>query len=165
MRASADLGGEQLWISHPLARVGGRLLRRHTTKAEDSTASLPALGLYVSAPKHRQHVQEGAHKTVEDAWKAWKTSDLMFTTRTGTPIEPCNLDRAAFETHCRRAGVPRIGVHATRHTCVSLLSALNVHLRVAMRIVLHSRISMTTDVRTQIPSPRPAGRSTGCRSV
>ncbi|MEV5326384.1 tyrosine-type recombinase/integrase [Nonomuraea fastidiosa] len=74
------------------------------------------------------------------------------TTRTGTPIEPRNFNRA-FESHCRRAGVPRIRVHDTRHTCASLLAALDVHPRVAMRILRHSQISMTMDVYTQIPSP------------
>ncbi|RSM93958.1 site-specific integrase [Nonomuraea sp. WAC 01424] len=146
---SVDLVGEQLWISHQLTRVGGRLLHRHTTKTEDSTASLPLFGLCVSALRHRQRVQEEARKMAGDAWT---TSDMMFTTRTGTPIEPRNFNRA-FETHCRRAGVPRIRVHNTRHTCASLLAALDVHPRVAMRILRHSQISMTMDVYTQIPSP------------
>ncbi|MER6513303.1 tyrosine-type recombinase/integrase [Nonomuraea sp. NPDC001636] len=86
------------------------------------------------------------------AGDAWKTSDLTFKTRTGTPIEPRNFNRA-FENHCHRAGVPRIRVHDTRHTCAPLLVALDVHPRVAMRILRHSQISMTMDVYTQIPSP------------
>lgn len=144
-----DLGGEQLWISRQLTRVGGRLLHRETTKTDDSTASLPLFGLCVSALRHRRRVQEEARKAAGDQWKP---SDLTFTTRTGTPIEPRNFNRA-FETHCRNAGVPRIRVHDTRHTCASLLAALDVHPRVAMRILRHSQISMTMDVYTQIPSP------------
>ncbi|RVX46261.1 site-specific recombinase XerD [Nonomuraea polychroma] len=144
-----DLAGEQLWISRQLTRVGGRLLHRETTKTEDSTASLPLFGLCVSALRHRRRVQEEARKVAGDQWK---TSDLTFTTRTGTPIEPRNFNRA-FESHCRRAGVPRIRVHDTRHTCASLLAALDVHPRVAMRILRHSQISMTMDVYTQVPSP------------
>ncbi|MBB4917438.1 integrase [Streptosporangium saharense] len=57
-----DLGGEQLWISRQLNRVRGQLLHRETTKTDDSTASLPLLGLCVTALKHRQHVQEDAAK-------------------------------------------------------------------------------------------------------
>ncbi|WP_222709257.1 tyrosine recombinase XerC [Nonomuraea sp. C10] len=144
-----DLVGEQLWISRQLTRVGGQLLHRETTKTEDSTASLPLFGLCVTALRHRMRTQEQAHKTAGDNWK---NSELVFTTRTGTPIEPRNFNRA-FESHCRRAGVPRIRVHDTRHTCASLLAALDVHPRVAMRILRHSQISMTMDVYTQIPSP------------
>ncbi|MEV3977947.1 tyrosine-type recombinase/integrase [Nonomuraea sp. NPDC049758] len=76
----------------------------------------------------------------------------MFTTRYGTPIEPRNLNRA-FEAHCKYAGVPRIRFHDTRHTCASLLAALDVHPRVAMRILRHTQISVTMNVYTQIPSP------------
>ncbi|MEV8639318.1 site-specific integrase [Streptosporangium sp. NPDC051023] len=144
-----DLGGEQLWISRQLNRVRGQLLHRETTKTDDSTASLPLLGLCVTALKHRQHVQEDARKA---AGEKWQDSDLVFTTRNGTPIEPRNFNRA-FEAHCRRAGVPTIRVHDTRHTCASLLAALDVHPRVAMRVLRHSQISMTMDVYTQVPTP------------
>ncbi|MER5326768.1 site-specific integrase [Streptosporangium roseum] len=144
-----DLGGEQLWISRQLTRVGGQLLHRETTKTDDSMASLPLFGLCVNALKHRQRTQEDARKA---AGAKWRDSDLVFTTRNGTPIEPRNFNRA-FEAHCRKAGVPNIRVHDTRHTCASLLAALDVHPRVAMRILRHSQISMTMDVYTQIPSP------------
>lgn len=153
-----DLGGEQLWISRQLTRVSGQLLHRETTKTGDSTASLPLLGLCVGALRHRQRAQEDARKA---AGERWQESNFVFTTRNGTPIEPRNLNRA-FDTHCQRAGVARIRVHDTRHTCASLLAALDVHPRVAMRILRHSQISMTMDVYTQIPSPETrARRSTG----
>jgi integrase len=44
----------------------------------------------------------------------------------------------------------------TRHTCASLLAALDVHPRVAMRILRHSQISVTMNVYTQIPTPENA---------
>ncbi|MCW2876968.1 MAG: hypothetical protein JWQ95_1068 [Sphaerisporangium sp.] len=58
--------------------------------------------------------------------------------------------------HCWNARVPRIRVHDTRHTCASLLAALHVHPRVAMRILRHSQISVTMNVYTQIPTPENA---------
>ncbi|GAA3520267.1 integrase [Streptosporangium album] len=140
-----DLGGEQVWISRELNRIRGELLHRETTKTDDSTASLPLLGLCITALRHRQRIQEEARKA---AGAKWKDSDLVFTTRNGTPIEPRNFNRS-FEVQCRKAGVSRIRVHDTRHTCASLLAALDVHPRVAMRILRHSQISMTMDVYTQ----------------
>ncbi|MFJ2030556.1 tyrosine recombinase XerC [Streptosporangium sp. NPDC087985] len=144
-----DLNSEELHISHQLTRVSGQLLHRDRTKTDDSTASLPLLGLCITALRHRQGTQREAR---EAAGEKWQDSDLVFTTRNGTPIEPRNLNRA-FDAHCRKAGVPRIRVHDTRHTCASLLAALDVHPRVAMRILRHSQISMTMNVYTQIPSP------------
>ena len=51
---------------------------------------------------------------------------LVFTTRTGRPIEPRNINRA-FDVRCVRYGVRRITLHYTRRTCGSLLAALDVH--------------------------------------
>jgi integrase len=75
---------------------------------------------------------------------------LVLTTRNGRPIEPRNINRA-FDIRCARAGVRRITVHDTRRTCGSLLAALDVHPRVAMAILRHSRIALTMEIYTQVP--------------
>jgi integrase len=72
------------------------------------------------------------------------------TTRNGRPIEPGNINRA-FDIRCRRAGVRRITIHDTRRTCGSLLAALDVHPRVAMQILRHSKVSLTMEIYTQVP--------------
>ncbi|MEW1839568.1 site-specific integrase [Nonomuraea angiospora] len=146
---SIDLDDQELWISHQLNRVHGKLLHRDTTKTIDSDASLPLPALCVTALRHRQRVQEDARKTASDKWKS---SNLVFTTKWGTPIEPRNFNRS-FELHRKNAGLTRIRVHDTRHTCASMLAALGVHPRVAMRILRHSQISVTMNVYTQIASP------------
>jgi integrase len=74
----------------------------------------------------------------------------VFTTRTGHPIEPRNINRA-FNVWCARYGVRRITLHDTRRTCGSLLAALDVHPRIAMAILRHSRISLTMEIYTQVP--------------
>ena len=68
------------------------------------------------------------------AGASWTQNGLVFTTRAGTPFEPRNLNRR-FETRCAKASVRRITVHDMRHTCATLLAALDVHPRVAMRIL------------------------------
>jgi integrase len=47
---------------------------------------------------------------------------------------------------------PRNTVHGTRKTCASLLAALDVHPRVAMRILRHSKIAVTMEIYTEAPS-------------
>ena len=74
----------------------------------------------------------------------------MFTTRHGTPIEPRNFNRS-FDRCIVTAQVPRITVHGTRKTCGSLLAALDVHPRVAMRILRHSKIAVTMEIYTEVP--------------
>lgn len=47
--------------------------------------------------------------------------------------------------------MPRITLHGTRKTCGSLLAALDVHPR-AMQILRHSKIAVTMEIYTEIPS-------------
>jgi integrase len=53
--------------------------------------------------------------------------------------------------HHRRPGTPD---HRPRHpqTCATLLAALDVHPRVAMRILRHSKINVTMEIYTEAPS-------------
>jgi integrase len=87
----------------------------------------------------------------ERAGDGWIDTGLVFTTRYGTPIEPRNFNRS-FDRCIVAARVPRITVHGTRKTCASLLAALDVHPRVAMRILRHSKIAVTMEIYTEAPS-------------
>ncbi|WP_240776859.1 DUF4357 domain-containing protein [Nonomuraea basaltis] len=91
----------------------------------------------------------GELRFVQTAGHRWRASNLVFTTKWGTPIEPRNFNRS-FELHARKAGLPRIRFHDTRHTCASMLAALGVHPRVAMRILRHSQISVTMNVYSRL---------------
>ncbi|WP_407566820.1 tyrosine-type recombinase/integrase [Polymorphospora sp. A560] len=54
-------------------------------------------------------------------------SDLAFTTRHGTPIEPRNFQRF-WQSRCIKAGLRPITVHKARGTCATLLADLEVPL-------------------------------------
>ena len=43
-------------------------------------------------------------------------------------------------------------MYGTRKTCASLLVALDVHPRVAMRILRHSKINVTMEIYSEAPS-------------
>ena len=58
---------------------------------------------------------------------AWADTGLIFTTRTGRPVEPRNLVRS-FAHICDDSGI-RIRVHALRHTTASLLKKLAIRRR------------------------------------
>ncbi|MGW3246478.1 tyrosine-type recombinase/integrase [Streptomyces sp. NPDC001070] len=96
----------------------------------------------------RRKEQEAARRAARELWTA---SDFVFTTRYGTPIEPRNFNRS-FEGRSAKAGVRRIRLHDTRHTCGSLLAALDVHPRIAMQILRHSKIAVTMEIYTHVPS-------------
>ncbi len=142
-----DLDHAELYISEQLQRVGRQLLRRET-KTEASEAPLPLPDLCVAALKLRRQQQDADRQRAADAWI---DTGLVFTTRHGTPIEPRNFSRS-FDRRITRAGVPRITVHGARKTCGSMLAALDVHPRVAMQILRHTKSAITMEIYTEVPS-------------
>ena len=143
----ADLDAGELYIEEQLQRVGHQLHRRQV-KTEASEAPLPLPELCATALKIRRHRQDADRLRAGDAWI---DTGLVFTTRHGTPIEPRNFNRS-FDRCIIAARVPRITVHGTRKTCGSLLAALDVHPRVAMQILRHSKIAVTMEIYTDVPS-------------
>ncbi|MFE3553614.1 tyrosine recombinase XerC [Streptomyces sp. NPDC059193] len=139
---SIDFEAGELYIDHQIQRAGRQLLHRET-KTEDSDDFLPLPSLCLKALRIRRAQQIGDRKA---AGKLWQDSrGLVFTTKYGTPIEPGNLTRM-FALRARRAGLRAIPLRNTRHTCSSLLVALQVHPRVAQRILRHSQVAMTMEV-------------------
>ena len=133
-------------MGEQLQRVTGQLIRRQV-KTESSEAPLPLPELCVTALKLRSERQAADR---EHAGDGWVETGLVFTSRHGTPVEPSNFDRS-FDRRIAKAGVPKITRHSTRKTCGSLLAALEVHPRVAMQILRHSKISITMEIYTMVP--------------
>jgi site-specific recombinase XerD len=78
---------------------------------------------------------------------AWPDTDLVFTTRTGRPVEPRNFVRS-FRRICDVNDIRLIKVHHVRHTVASLLNALGVLARDAQIILGYSRLAVTLEVYT-----------------
>ncbi|CAL9303153.1 Tyrosine recombinase XerC [Streptomyces sp. SudanB66_2053] len=83
------------------------------------------------------------------AGETWRESDYVFTTRTGCPVEPRNLNRS-FTRVARSAGLPVIRLHDARNGTATLLTTAGVAPRVVMEILGHSQISITMDVYTHV---------------
>jgi integrase len=95
----------------------------------------------------RRRAEQAADRLA--AGEHWRESGLVFTTRHGTPVEPRNMARS-FDLLSEKAGLRRIRLHDTRHTCASLLAAAGTHPRTVMAILGHSQIAVTMDVYTHV---------------
>ena len=142
-----NLDAAELYVGEQVQRVGNELLRRQV-KTETSEAPLPLPELCVAALKLGHDQQEADRNR---AAGGWADTGLVFTTRRGTAVEPRNFSRS-FDRCIGKAQVPRITVHGTRKTCGSRLAALDVHPRVAMQILRHSKIAVTMEIYTEVPS-------------
>jgi integrase len=143
-----DTDNRNLDISWQLQRVGGQLIHKQRTRHGSPSAEyvVPMPEICSAALSLRRQEQAAAK---EQAGERWQASDLVFTTRWGTPVEPRNFNRS-FEARCQKARVPRIRVHDTRNTCASLLIALDVHPGVVLRILRYAKNTMATETRTEV---------------
>ena len=142
---AVNLDGAELDVGWQLQRIRRELVHR-VTKTEASEATLPLPDICVTALRTRDKDQAESRAA---AGATWIETGLVFTTRVGTEFEQRNFNRR-FETRCAKAAVRRITVHDMRHTCATLLAALDVRPRVAMRILRHAQIDVTMNVYTEV---------------
>jgi integrase len=139
----SDIEDSTIHVRQQVQRVKGELLTG-PVKTRAGKRDLPLLGLADEALMIRRGVQ---FLDCERFGPAWTDTGLVFTTRTGLPVEPRNLNRS-FDRICDGNGVRRVSVHALRHTTASLLKALGVPLKDAQVILGHAHASTTNQIYT-----------------
>jgi len=115
-----------------------------------SDGVLPLPDICVTAPRAWQKRPKEWKAKAGAAWQR-QGPGFVFSTRCGVPVESRNFHRE-FKKRAGKVKVPVIPVHATRKTRASLLVALDVHPRVAMQILRHSRIAVTMNVYSEVSS-------------
>lgn len=143
-----DLDAGLVHLRHQIQR-GEHGLVLQELKTEESAATLPLPTPVIDVLLEREQLQ--AYERQRPGWENWQDANLITTTLDGAPIEPRNLNRA-FHTEAAKAGLPRIRVHDTRHTCASLLRSYGVDLAVIQSILRHTQLSTTTDIYLHVPT-------------
>lgn len=141
----SDFDGDTIHVRQQVQRIKGELLTG-PVKTRAGKRDLPLLGLADEALMIRRGTQ---FLDCEKFGDAWTDTGLVFTTRTGLPVEPRNLNRS-FERICDDNGIRRVKVHALRHTAASLLKVLGVPLKDAQVILGHANASTTQQIYTHV---------------
>ena len=116
------------------------MLRDLKTKRSRRTLHLtPALDTQLRSHRARQVTERLA------AGPAWVESDLAFTTRTGTPLDPDNV-RRYFQRLCKEAGLGHWTLHELRHSAASIMLAQGTPLWVVSEVLGHASLAITKDV-------------------
>ncbi|MEU5046837.1 tyrosine-type recombinase/integrase [Streptomyces griseorubiginosus] len=110
----------------------GRQMHIGPLKTKKSRRSLPLIAPVLEAL--RGHYEEQKARGI--------TSELVFTTTTGEPIDPKNFLKA-FQRLCERNGLRVVTVHDMRRTQATMLNHLGVPMRTIQHILGHSRMSTT----------------------
>jgi site-specific recombinase XerD len=89
-----------------------------------------------------------AQRKVRMAATVWLDADLVFTTATGTAIDPRNANRWS-DRLCDRAGVRHVRLHDLRHACATYLMAEGVDIKAVSGQLPHTRLA-TTEIYTHL---------------
>ena len=138
-----DFDAGAIHVRQQIQRIRGELVLG-PVKTHAGRRTLPLLDPARQALK-LQAERQATYRA--DMGSAWPPTDLVFTTRTGRPIEPRNLVRS-FRRICDDNKIRIITVHHLRHTVASLLKDLHVPPRDAQVILGHARISTTLEIYT-----------------
>jgi integrase len=128
-------------IRQQVQRVRGQL-RLYPLKTAAGRRDLPLLPVVQSMLAVRREAQAADRG---ELGRAWEDNGLIFTTKTGRPVEPRNLLRS-FRRICAQSKLRPIKVHHLRHTTATLLKNLGVPARDAQLILGHSRLAVTLEI-------------------
>jgi integrase len=127
-----DLPVQQIHVRQQIQRVG-QILNAGPVKTRAGRRDLPLVPWAAEALRSRRQQQETSTAV---------NSDLVFSSRTGRPIEPGNFTRS-FKRLCAQHDLPRITVHHLRHTTATLLKHAGVSARDAQLILGHAHVITT----------------------
>lgn len=140
-----DFANGVVRIRQQLGRVGKDLLIG-PVKTNAGERDLPLLSIVRSALLSQQARQVQLRQATGNTWRGGdRQSELVFTTRSGLPIEPRNFVRS-FDRLCAQRGIRRIKVHHVRHTTATLLMQLRVPARQVQLILGHAQVITTQQI-------------------
>ncbi len=104
----------------------------------------------------RHRVRQDAEELVRG--KLWHNDhELIFTSNIGTPLDPEDFGKTVPKI-CVEAGLGHWSIHELRHSCASLLIAMEVPLEVVAQQMGHASIQVTMDVYGHL-MPRSRARA------
>jgi hypothetical protein len=90
--------------------------------------------------------------------------ELIFTSNIGTPLDPEAFGRTV-PMICKEAGLGHWSIHELRHSCASLLIAMEVPLEVVSEQLGHASIRVTKDVYGHLMPRSRAKAAEAMRSI
>jgi len=141
-----DLDAEEVTIAHTIKFPEGGGYTLKEPKTEDSVRTIPLLSMELTALRQHRKAQT-ARRLAAPVWH--EADDFVFTTSIGTPIHQRNATRW-WHSLLKDADVGQRRMHASRHTCATLLLEDGVPLEVVSAILGHASLSITADIYAKV---------------
>jgi len=136
-----DLSAGTLQVCGTLSRIGGKLVvsEPKTARSRRTLPLSPSVVTMLEA--HRK--QQAAERT--RAGSVWVDTGRVFTTESGTSVEPHNILRAVMAA-AADAALADVGVHTLRHSAATTWLENGVHLKAVSELLGHASIAVTADI-------------------
>jgi len=147
-----------LHIERSLARVfyakGDTRLELKDCKTDRSNRTLPLSGDLVLRLKNHRLTQKELRLKSAAVWRETLAANpeyegLIFTTDSGKPIEPRNIERA-FAAICKKAKLKGFTLHGLRHTTATEMLDAGVDLKVISEFLGHSNVAITDRIYVKV---------------
>lgn len=130
-------------------RVGRVDLMRRRIEVAESASEVGGHLTFGTPKTHQRRTVPVPRSLVDDlaevmAGKA--PTELVFTTRVGTPLRLMNWRHRTFDPAVRAVGLDGLTPHELRHTAASLAVASGAGLKAVQRLLGHASAAMTADV-------------------
>ncbi|TWV34720.1 site-specific integrase [Streptomyces misionensis] len=139
-----DCGTASVHRSLQRTRTGGLTVLHTKTRASERRIALPTECIHSLKTHQERQLEERRAAGTE-----WAETGLVFTTPTGSPLDPSNLARR-FRRLLRRAGLRTIRFHDLRHSTATLLLEQGVDLVVIKELLGHAHIGVTAGVYAHV---------------
>jgi len=138
-----DFVNGQIHIRQQIDRIGGKIIARDL-KTKNSQRSLPLVSsVYNAIIEHAN--KNGVVMPPFNPKLEISTEGTIVKSTKGTALEPSNL-RRTFDLFTEKAGLPRIKIHAMRHTAATIFKDLNIPIKDAQLILGHANASTTLNI-------------------
>ncbi|WP_298338834.1 tyrosine-type recombinase/integrase [Ferrimicrobium sp.] len=141
--SDVDLTSKTLTISRARVKSGSKVIEG-PTKTARSTRTIPLPAFLIEALDHHRDSQQREYDYLIELGFT-PARDYLFTSVTGTPLDPDNTSKA-FQAFAIKAGLGRRHVHELRHAAASLMLAAGTPLPEVSRVLGHSSTRVTDEV-------------------
>jgi integrase len=146
--SDVDLDSGTMQVRRTLQKINGEFFFGEPKSRRSRRAvTLPMVCIHAL----RRHREVAAARADVVQWHPLphQLPNLIFTTRTGRPIDPRSINKA-FERLLKRAAINPSRVHDLRHTCASLLLLDGASDREVMELLGHSSTNITMNIYAHV---------------
>lgn len=140
-----DAGVVQVQTTLKLLERGKRMVGKPKTASSRRKVMLTPTAIAALKAHRVRQLEERLQ-----AGDAWHSTDLVFTNTIGNALDPTNLYKYDFKPLIKKAGLPLIRLHDTRHTAATLLLLFGVHPKVVSELLGHSSINITLNLYSHV---------------